>query len=122
MHPVIVKTFGGLSRQYYVRQFLFGLIFPVLLLLSLGRGDPPLSVSFGTWVFFAINTLLYPYSRFVYESVIGYILGRNTFFVNAGLMIFAKAMTMALCWFFAIFVAPLGLLYLYIHHSRNAAE
>jgi hypothetical protein len=25
MHPVIAKTFGGLSAQYYFRQFVFAL-------------------------------------------------------------------------------------------------
>lgn len=28
MHPVISKTFGGLSRASYFRHFIFGLIFP----------------------------------------------------------------------------------------------
>lgn len=27
MHPVIAKTFGGLSPSYYVRQFLFELVY-----------------------------------------------------------------------------------------------
>ncbi|SFH57403.1 hypothetical protein SAMN05216299_12440 [Nitrosospira sp. Nsp14] len=26
MHPVIAKTFGGLSKPYYFRQFFFGLL------------------------------------------------------------------------------------------------
>jgi len=30
MNTIIQRTFGGLSKQYYVRQFLFGLIFPAV--------------------------------------------------------------------------------------------
>ncbi|WP_256857306.1 hypothetical protein [Xanthomonas axonopodis] len=70
----------------------------------------------------AVNTLLYPYSRFVYESIVGYIMGGNVFFVNAILMLFVKLMTMAICWSFAIFIAPIGLLYLYVHHSQRSAS
>jgi hypothetical protein len=65
-----------------------------------------------------LNTLLYPYSRFVYESVMDFIIGRNVFFVNAILMLAVKLMTMLLCWSLAIFVAPIGLAYLYYHHSK----
>lgn len=120
MHPVIAKTLGGLSRPYYIRQFLFGLIFPALVLFALTHGTKAPPVPFGTYAFLAVNTLLYPYSRFVYESIVGYILGNNVFFVNAAFMLFVKLMTMAICWCFAIFIAPVGLLYLYIHHSRNS--
>jgi hypothetical protein len=33
-------------------------------------------------------------------------------------MLFVKVITMALCWCFAIFIAPIGLGYLYYHHSK----
>lgn len=120
MHPAITKTFGGLSAQYYVRQFLFGLIFPALIWLTLSNSTEPHSIPIGTYALFVVNTLLYPYSRFVYERLSGYILGTNVFFGNAALVLFVKLLTMTICWCFAIFLAPLGLLYLYIQHSRSA--
>lgn len=120
MHPVIAKTFGGLSRQYYIRQFVFGLIFPVLVVFALSHASNPHPLAFGAYALFAVNTLLYPYSRFVYESIVGYILGQNVFYVNAFLMLFVKVMTMTLCWSLAMLIAPVGLLYLYFHHSRSA--
>lgn len=76
----------------------------------------------GILVFTIFSTLLYPYSRFVYESIIGFIMGENVFIVNAILMLFAKFFTMAMCWVFAIFVAPVGLAYLYYHHSKENAQ
>ena len=68
---------------------------------------------------FALNTFLYPYSRFVYESIVGYVMGQNVFFVNALMMLIVKFIIMTICWSFALLIAPLGLLYLYIHHSRQ---
>jgi hypothetical protein len=118
MHPVIAKTFGGLSASYYFRQFIFGLVFPVFLYMTASSGSHPLSLPM--LLMLVVNTLLYPYSRFVYESVMNFIMGRNVFFVNAILMLAVKVVTMALCWACAIFIAPLGLAYLYYHHSKVA--
>lgn len=69
----------------------------------------------------AINTLLYPYSRFVYEGIIGFIMGNNRFFGNALIVLITKFITMALCYSFAIIIAPFGLGYLYYHHGKATA-
>lgn len=119
MHPVIAKTLGGLSLNYYLRQFVFGLIFPALFLLMQSQTIQPTSI--GMIVFLLISSLLYPYSRFVYESIIGYIMGQNVFFINAIVMLFTKLITMLLCWACAIFIAPVGLMYLYFYHSKQQA-
>lgn len=120
MNSVITKTFGGLSKSYYFRQFIFGAIFPAIMLSTEAqRGAWPPA---GVIVFIVLNTFLYPYSRFVYERVVGFIVGDNQFYINAFLMLFFKVITMALCWVFAVFVAPVGLIYLYIHHSRAASD
>jgi hypothetical protein len=117
MHSVIAKTFGGLSKPYYFRQFFFGLLFLAFIVLMSLRSTQ--GVSFGMVLMVAINTLLYPYARFVYESVVGFITGGNVFLVNAFLMLFVKLITMALCWAGAMFIAPVGLAYLCYHHSKK---
>ena len=119
MHPIITKTFGGLSTQYYIRHFLFGLLFPALFIAmqtQMPEGQP---VNYGLYVVLVINTLLYPYARFVYESIVSFIMGDNVFFVNAIMLLMTKLFTMLLCWGFALFIAPVGLLYLYVYHSRQ---
>ena len=116
MHPVIAKTIGGLTPQYYIRQFFFGLAVSAFVLFMSFKSPQP--VPFGLIALVVVNTFLYPYSRFVYESVVGFIMGSNVFFLNAFVMLFLKALTILLCWFLAVFVAPIGLLYLYVHHSR----
>lgn len=116
MHPIISKTFGGLSYQYYFRQFIFGLIFPAMLFVVQSYGTQSIPISM--IIFFVINSLLYPYSRFVYESVVRFVMGENVFILNAIPMLFIKLMTMAMCWSAAILIAPAGLAYLYYHHSK----
>jgi hypothetical protein len=116
MHSVFAKTFGGLSPQYYVRHFLFGLEFPAFLYFMTTRSPHPMPI--GMILLLVVNTLLYPYARFVYEGVMSFIMGGNVFFVNAALMILVKLFTMLLCWIFALFIAPVGLAYLYYRHSK----
>jgi hypothetical protein len=117
MHPIIQKTLGGLSVQYYLRQLFFGLAVGALIFYGENQSDR--SMSLGLLFLIVINTLLYPYSRFVYESIVDFIVGDGKIFIIHPLfMILAKVMTMLLCWFFALFIAPFGLAYLYYHHSK----
>lgn len=119
MHPIVQKTLGGLSPQYYFRQMFFSLLIAFLLSYMLVQGGHGKMPSMGSWFFILVNTLLYPYSRFVYESIVGFVMGENVFWVDGKMLIFSKVMTMALCWAGALFVAPVGLAYLYYYHSKT---
>ena len=119
MNQILSRTFGGLTKEYYFRQFLFGLLFPLFFYFVATSSPEQKDTSITLILLFLINTLLYPYSRFVYEKIIGFILGENRFFVNGLIMIFVKVFTMSLCWIFAIFVAPIGLIYLYISNAKQ---
>lgn len=117
MQDIIKKTIGGLSFQYYFRQLFFGAILAALVVFMILNSNSTLDL--GQTAFLIISTLLYPYSRFVYESIVHFFMGDNVFFVNAILMLTVKLITIAICWSFAIFIAPLGLAYLYYYHSKS---
>ncbi|GAC1035917.1 hypothetical protein thsps117_06740 [Pseudomonas sp. No.117] len=121
MPTFLSKTFGGLSRSYYLRQLMFAFVMAAIFIWMLSHGNGP-AIKPEIYALFVINTLLYPYSRFVYESVVGFIVGNNVFFVNAIAMLIAKFMTMVMCWSMAIFIAPLGLAYLYWYHSKQTID
>lgn len=110
------KTLGGLSSGYYFRHLFFGiLISSLFIFISINN---PHGIKPANIIFFSINAILYPYARFVYEQIIGFVMGENVFFINAIVMLTAKVITMVLCWIFSIFIAPLGLAYLYFYHSK----
>lgn len=119
MHPIIQKTFGGLSSAYFIRHFVFGFAISAFVVFMSARS--PSGISFSLLFLAMVNLFLYPYSRFVYESIVNFIMGENVFFINAIVMLFVKLMTMLMCWSFAIFIAPIGLAYLYFYHSKNAS-
>jgi len=143
MHPVIAKTFGGLPALYYIRQFPFGFVTPALIVFVRSQITKSPPMGFGLCIIFAVNTLLYPYSRFVYEriagyikhvssikrveswfgdyaGVVGYIVGGIMIYVGTGTMLLVKLMIIAAFWSAAIFIAPIVLIYLYIHNSRSS--
>lgn len=110
----IQKTFGGLNKNYLIRQYLFGLIILIFSIVTY----PVSSKNYSFYLFFFIAWALYPYARFVYESIVNYILGDNIIFSNIILFLFVKIITMFLCFAFSIFIAPIGLIYLYFVNSK----
>ncbi|WP_294966089.1 hypothetical protein [uncultured Gilliamella sp.] len=117
MPNFIKKTFGGLKTSYLIRQYLFGLIF-ALPLLSFVICNFKYPESIYAIIYIPILWILYPYSRFVYESVASYIRGDNVLITDTIKFVMVKIMTMGMCFVFSIFIAPLGLLYLYFHMSK----
>lgn len=119
MKDFLSKTFGGLRKEYYFRQLLFGLFFfgsMTWAIVQIENVDWILYV-----VAFAVLTLLYPYSRYVYESVVGFIFEENVFLAGGAFLIITlwlKVTMMAMCWILSVFIAPFGLLHLYWFHSR----
>ncbi|MDE1311644.1 hypothetical protein [Vibrio aestuarianus] len=77
-------TFGGLKTSYLIRQYIFGVLIAAFYFNAATSNGQVLSL--GTMAMFAINTLLYPYSRFVYESIVEFVLGENTFYGKRSLL------------------------------------
>ncbi|NOG32446.1 hypothetical protein HLB35_13015 [Halomonas sp. TBZ9] len=117
MLPIIEDTLGGLSRNYYFRQLIFGIGLSALTYFAVTQGIPD-SVPFGVFPLLVLNALLYPYSRFVYEQIIGFVMGNNVFYLPLIIMLPVKLFTMTMCWGWAVFLAPVGLVYLYFHHRK----
>ncbi|WP_039151381.1 hypothetical protein [Gallibacterium anatis] len=121
----ISKTFGGLNKSYYFRHFFFGLIIFILLeamFIKVGGGAKKNILDGGFWAISGICLLflfLYPYSRFIYESIVEYIFGNNVFIVNGLILLVVKTITMLLCFMFSWAIAPIGLIYLYFYYSRQ---
>jgi len=118
MTDFINKAFKGLNTSYYIRQIVFGVFTGLVFLFLMSAGFK--NITFGFIIFAVINTLLYPYSRFAYESIANFIFGNNVFFVNAFWLLMVKFITMSMCWIGAIIIAPIGLAYLYFYNNKNS--
>jgi len=130
MFKTIINLFKGFTPQYYFRQLFFAVIIGSIYLYMMwstinrdGVLSPKDIQDFTQMAIFAtVSTLLYPYSRFAYEESVAFILGRNIFFINSIVYLFAKLMTMIICWALAIFIFPLGLLFIYYYQKQKAKE
>jgi len=103
MKTILAKTFGGLDKAYYFRQLFFGALLPIFIIFISSQSSTAKPMPVSAMFYFGLNTLLYPYSKFVWDSVKDFLMG-NT--------VITLAIPMA------IFVAPIGLIWLWWHHSK----
>lgn len=114
MNEIVNRALLGLTKDYLFRQYFFGVIIGgIFYSIFTSSGDSVLLVTF----FVVINTLLYPYSRFVYERVMSFLIGNNFFMVNGIFFLMFKCITMAWCWMASLMIAPVGLAYLYFKNA-----
>jgi len=126
----VVSLFTGISTQYYFRQIFFAIAMSGLVLFLVWNGamnDGILSpkekkMFISLLIFYGINSLLYPYARLAYEQVVDFIIGDNFFLVNGPIFLIAKMTSMALCFAFAVVLAPIGLLFIYLHQRKEAKK
>jgi hypothetical protein len=114
MHPIIRKTFGGLTAGYYFRHLAFSAVALYFLNKATGVFQPPVPIWIYVWA--GASALLYPFSRFVYESIVAFVLGDNIFALPILLILFVKIWTMMACLALALVIAPIGLAWLYWYH------
>ena len=121
MNRFLQKTFGGITRTFYWRQFLFGLLFYIPLMyqyLKLLKVED-MYVSGFIMLILSVMQFLFPYARFVYHSITDFLLGGNVLIVNVFIMLIYKLIVGAICWVFSPIIAFFGLVYLYFYHSRK---
>ena len=78
MSSFLRKTFGGLSLSYYLRQLFFGGLLTALFFWVQMQATGHIDVM--TAIIGVLNAFIYPYAKFVYESIFGFIFGDNVFF------------------------------------------
>lgn len=128
LRDFLARTLRGLNPSYFYRQLFFGALIGALWLWMVfkANADAPNAALFTVTVILGVvNTLLYPFARFAYETIMDFIIGSNMFIVNAMLLLMVKLFTMVMCWAFAFFVAPVGLLILFFMNRprmSNMAE
>lgn len=131
---ILQKTFGGLSKEYYFRHLIFALIFGAIFayiqyssytrIIADTNATGAIKDNFHTssiamYFYIAICAFLYPYARFVYESIVNFIMGENVFLINIIILMIWKFVVMVTLFCFAPIIAPIGLLYLWYYHNKN---
>lgn len=114
------QFFNLLDKEVYFRHLFFGIllsIFPIYYAYTMISIKVVVGIILLLWQ--VINIFAYPYSRFTYESICNFVIGENFFLINAFTLLLWKFVTMIMCFFGSIFIAPFGLLYLYINKNKK---
>lgn len=121
---LVRRIFSGVNVSYIVRAYVIGLVFLSLFSFLFFSGVNK-NLSYFDIVMLvlllSVNTILFPFSKLVWDEVMNMVLGRNVIFVNALFLFGAKILINATLWVFAIFVAPIGLIYIWFR-TRESEE
>lgn len=125
MKDILRKSFGGIDRSYYIRN-VFRAYFFMSLIMGLSVAMAPALARPTTLVMVLVFPLLYPYGRFVVDSVLETLFGTSSSTIVVlhpiwmVIMFGLKAMWFNMVLFLTPLIAPVGLTWLYFHHT--AAE
>ncbi len=125
MFKTLKNVILGLNPSYYFRNLFFGVLMSGFLIFveissAKAAGDAPALKE--VIILSIINTILYPYARYVYERIVDFILGDNVIYINLIFALLFKIFTMFLCWGLAIFIFPIGLIFIFLHQYKESKE
>ncbi|MFB7881673.1 hypothetical protein [Brevundimonas diminuta] len=118
----IKRIFGSVQPRYLIRAYVLSAAFMALMVwmtLSAG-GAQPLHDRAAALAVFGVGALLFPFSKLVWDEIKRVMMGETVFFMNTLMLMVLKVLVNFFLWGFSIFIAPLGILYLWFR-SRNAA-
>lgn len=93
---IVAFAFKGLKPSYYWRHFVLGSIVPIIIVgLNAYVGFTNPEISTGTAIIGILSyiagalflLILYPFSRFAYESIVEFIMGNNVIISNGMLFL-----------------------------------
>ncbi|WP_055735281.1 MULTISPECIES: hypothetical protein [Bacillaceae] len=108
------KMINGMDRRYLIKSYIFGaLIFSMFLYVLMLTGD----FHFIVFLFFLLNFFLFPFATVVWDDLIDLLLSGNQLLLPLLFVIPWKMFKMIILYMFAIVIAPIGLIYIYISNG-----
>ena len=104
---IVKNSFWGLRREYFLRNLLIGSIFGICLWFLfdklLEKNPKPLMDMLVLKSIIVLNTIFYPYAKFLYDYAWEFVLGNRTYIYSVNpITLYFKLVMRVLCWCFAI--------------------
>jgi hypothetical protein len=106
----VKKLFRSIEPKFLIRSYLISV---AMLYISYKT----FVVSFGSAVFVVVNAILFPFAYLVWNELVLLIMGNNVLYLNTLIMAVWKFLKIVCIFMFTIFIAPIGILYIYIRTS-----
>ena len=115
---MFARLFGGIDRTFLVRSYLIAAAFSAVYLYMYYGSETDSSVG-GIRVnaplisFLIVNSLLFPFSKLLYNELRGFVFGDSLFIMPVIVLYPAKLIINTALFAFSMFLAPIGLLYVW---------
>ncbi len=109
------RIFGAVQPSYLIRAYAIGVVFFgffVFLAFSAATRNPA-SSPYGMVALMLANLLFFPFSKLVFDEIKRVMMGDNILIVHIVVAMTAKLFINLLLFGLAIFIAPLGIIYLW---------
>ncbi len=117
------RIFGALQPAYLIRAYVISaafMAFMVWFFTYMAKGAPLDHGRIITLVMFGIGALLFPFSKLVWDEIKRVMLGGNVFYLPIIFVLPLKLIVNYTLWCFSIFIAPLGIAYLWLRSRQSA--
>ncbi|KAB0537746.1 MULTISPECIES: hypothetical protein [Pseudochrobactrum] len=111
------RILNGVERTYLIRAWLIGACFFALMVTVALQAKN--GAQFAPLFYFAICTLMFPFSKLVWDELKNLVMGQNIFLMNALILMMLKLFINALLWAFAPFIAIIGIGYIWYRTKSN---
>lgn len=111
------RILNGVERTYLIRAWLIAACFFALMAVVAFQNKNGVQVA--PLIYFAICTLLFPFSKLVWDEIKALVMGQNIIFMNALILMLLKVFINALLWSFAPFIAVIGIGYIWYRTKSN---
>lgn len=114
------RVFGAVDRTFLARSYLIGFAIAGLMAWVQTQADARSSAnSLGFYALVIVNALLFPFAKLVWNEIRDFVMGNNFVVANALLVFGLKFLVNGILWACAIFIAPVGVAYLWFR-TRTA--
>ncbi|GAA0115966.1 hypothetical protein [Clostridium senegalense] len=103
----VKKIFNGVELSYLIKSYIFSAIIGFFLI----HANPN---HFSFVLFIILSGILFPFSALVWDSLIGLLMGNTIISLPLLIMVIWKCFKLLMLYMFAIFIAPFGILYIYL--------
>jgi len=117
------RIFGALQPTYLIRAYVISAVFMAMmvwLVLYPAKGEPLTIDRIAPLVIFGTGALLFPFSKLVWDEIKRVMMGGNVFFLPIIFVLLLKLLVNYMLWGFSIFIAPLGIAYLWLRSRQSA--
>ena len=108
---MLSRIMNGVERSYIIRAWIIGAVFLAIMLFfafNSKNGFP-----YGFIIYSIVCTVLFPFSKLVWDELKNLIMGNNVVFMNALFLFLMKYFINAFLWALAPFIAIIGIGYIW---------